>query len=63
MCGFGVYQALAYNEVHTRSEFNQDCSPGVEIFSNNRGCNFVIYEIAIIQIVTLQGKLNRAGDL
>ena len=34
-----------------------------KIFSNNCGCNFVFYEIAIFQIVTLQGKLNRAGDL
>ena len=32
-----------------------------KIFSNNCGCNFVFYEIAIFQIVTLQGKLNRAG--
>ena len=34
-----------------------------KIFSNNCGCNFIFYEIAIFQIVTLQGKLNRAGDL
>ena len=34
-----------------------------KIFSNNCGCNFDFYEIAIFQIVTLQGKLNRAGDL
>ena len=32
-----------------------------KIFSNNCGCNFVFYEIGIFQIVTLQGKLNRAG--
>ncbi len=31
------------------------------VFSNNCGCNSVFYEIVIFQIVTLQGKLNRAG--
>ena len=67
---FGVNPKSIFFEVHTsvcglnRSEFNQDFSHENEkIFSNNCGCNFVLYEIAIFQIVTLQGKLNRAGDL
>ena len=65
---FGVHSKSIFFEVHTsvyslnRSEFNQDFSHEDEkIVSNNCGCNFVFYEIAIFQIVTLQGKLNRAG--
>ena len=70
MCGFSVYQALTYNEIHinvcslNRLEFNQDfsCEDEKKYFPTIATVISIFYEITIFQIVTLQGKLNRSGD-